>query len=1060
MAISTIVRGGEKLSHWLVSLLFRCVKSRRLCLRLALGLAGAFMTWRLRRRILAYTVTGPYDRVVGLVETLARALQRALIDRTREDVHVDWFPINGITDQHPRRHNDNGHPRSGAVRDAARIAIDQVVNASGRRRYEISPGGRSLDESGAHQHYAPGDLHTGVREDPIEKGDVVIGIDIDYYLSNVDKYLGNPVPAIFHTFVPMTVAGKDGEATFRIENNKVVYDVPGGNRWEHEVWNWTAAGEFIEFRAPGWKPWLLSFLGFEKIVYQKVHHARPWIDCPQRALVWLIPQYSCWRFSWLDNHIFARRLERMRFQDPTHPGWNILVHSVTEKTVGEYDVISLGREGEDAHVEIQKMHFDTLMALGSAQSVASRMVGMGYKEPMVQALVQQYYRKAPRENIDPERTLRSAGPRAHWPLTMEAEYPEISYRSYSSPLTSDPNMVPQIKRWEALSQSIERRVTDVANHKVPPAKYNRYANEFARVIVPVRGQVIPYCLEQTMEMLDKPSQQLGIKQILETVDMDPKRRWETFIKNEPCNKAPRMIAAAADFRFLLQYSSHTLAVRDAILHDERHQHWFCPGKTPVQIAETLQEFVSGIDTAIETDFSNLDGTVSVWMQRNIGQAIYLRATHPDYQKESQRLQDFEITAPARAKRFNFAYEPGVGVKSGSPTTCDKNTLYGEFVEFCALREVYPEREPEELLPLFGPKFGDDGVSDVRLKRKIMQVCEALGLTIKIEKPDPAQGICFLARVFPDIHKTLTSFQDPLRTWRKLHLTARDPNIPIADAATDRLEGYLVTDRLTPITSDYANAVIKYYSDSVSSKEIRDARKSRNKEKPYWCYGDAAIPEANAACAAHNASWPQDAADTELMIQCISARVGVDVEVLRERQRDLQNTTNIMALPVFDRSEEESPYKHTLDDDSQPDGEGVGIRNFDSDHNVQCLRSNPTIPERGERVNNGSQPGNRRPGEAPDQAGVQRHPELPQAFEEGGPRREGRRDQPAGETRRGRFPQRRAPANQGGGRRQNPGGNNPIAEEVRNAHRGRRRGTPPPRGRRGVWRGRGGGARAV
>lgn len=723
----------------------------------------------------------------------------------------------------------------------------------------------------------------------------------------------------------------------------------------------------------------------------------------------------------------ARRLSHMCFQDSTRPGWNLLVRSVSDKK-DEVDYISLGRENEDASVSVKKVDFDILMALGSAQSVTTRMLGMGYKTPGIQALVQQYYRKATREDIDPERTLRSAVPRAHWPLTMEAEYPEINYRSYTSPITSNPNMVPQIKRWEAMSQSIERRVTDVANPKVPPEKYNKYATEFTRLIVPEAGVVVPYELEVTMRLLDKPSQQLGIKQILETLDMDPKRRWETFIKNEPCNKASRMIAAAADFRFLLRYSSHSLAVRDFILHDERHSHWFCPGKTPAEIVETLRDFVAGVDTAIETDFSNLDGTVSVWMQRNIGQAIYLRATHPDYRVESQQLQDFEITAPARAKRFNFSYEPGVGVKSGSPTTCDKNTLYGEFVEFCALREVYPELGPQDLLPMFGPKFGDDSVSDQRLKRKIEQVCNALGLTIKIEKPNPEQGICFLARVFPNIHESTTSFQDPLRTLRKLHLTSRDPNVPIADAAVDRLEGYLVTDGLTPIIGDYARSVIRYYRPKCSSDAKRLARRSRNKEKPYWCYGGEST----------TASWPQDARDDEAMVQCIAARLGVDVAVVRMRRLQLQAANNVMALPVFDRSEEDSPYQHTLDGDDLPDGEGVGIRNFDSDHHVQCLRATPAVSGEGAAADQRGPPSDSGAGQPPNPESVQRPEQLHDASGKGGEVRRDRNHQPPFQARGRGLPAGKGPANRG-----------------RGGPTDRRHDSRPAQGARGGPRGRGG-----
>nr|WBY66469.1 MAG: nonstructural protein [Eriocheir sinensis nodavirus 1] len=806
------------------------------------------------------------------------------------------------------------------------------IDALGARKFEISPSKRTSGEGRyAHRHYAVDDLHLGVNHEYPQDGEVVVCIDTDYYLDNPDDYFGVPNPIILHTFSPRKVAGLDGDSPYTIKDNRVCYQVSGGAAWTHEVWDWCAFGEFLEFRCriDGLKSWLLSWFGIRKVIYQKVHHARPWTDCKDRAIVWCVPCYSVWTFTWLPSDMHARRLARTRYSDPTRPGWNALVSLDDNNKL----MISIGREGEDATVEMPKIDFDVLMGLQSAQSVTSRMIGMKYTDPTVMALVGQYYRKGKADAPFPDRIARPSTVRVHWPAAIEAEVPECSSRAYAGPLVSDENLMPMIKRWETLSLSLERRVEFVRNERIPQKRMHSYAEEFIRLVVPVPHVGVPYTLERTAELLDKPSQVLAVKQIWETVDMPYRRLIECFLKNEPCMKPGRIISSFADMRFLLRFSAYTLACRDQILHAEWNQHWFCPGLTPAEIANRVQEYVAAVGCPAEGDYTNLDGSVSAWLQRRVMNAVYLRYFHKSYHADLVPFLDMLISCPARAKRFGFQYDAGVGVKSGSPTTCDLNTVVGAFVQYTAVRDALPELKPEEAFRSIGLAFGDDGLFDRRFKTPWSRNAERLGLTLKVEDYEPHKGVCFLARVFPDPLNTPTSFQDPLRTWRKLHLTTRDPNISLATAAVDRVEGYLVTDALTPVTSDYCRMVLRNWGAQAESLETRQQRKSYSREQPYWL--------------TIGGSWPQRFEDVDLMLTTMSARTGVDIEKLRTVILQLQQCNNVWAPPTINRDDEPNPYKDTLDLDCQPAEGAVDLRIVQADQHVQRGRANPGVPRESE-----------------------------------------------------------------------------------------------------------------
>jgi hypothetical protein len=774
--------------------------------------------------------------------------------------------------------------------------ILSAVSSVGAQAFELSPAEQaSHEEHLAHQHYAVADLKRPVHDCRPGVKTVMVGIDVDYYARDPEVLLGHGRPLILFSFNPMAVAGQDGDCWFRIENDEIIYTVGGGGNWRHRIWDWCAAGEFIEVNADiGWNPLvrLKSWLGFRRKFYYKVHHSRPWPDAPHRVLIWCLPIVSAWKIDWLPSDVNARLLRRVTFSDKHRKGWNSLVYSRDQELR-----INIGRAGEDATVDLLKADFDMLNGLTNSMSVTARMIGLGYKDTRDKAMFAQYHGDRTPDRPEPPRIVASVSPRVHWPASCEADEPESSYRQYSSPLIDTENRVPMLKRWETLSQSIDERVSFHINRKMPGTAFARYAGEFVAMVVPEAGVGVPYDLETTASMLSKPSQTLAIKQIWESVDMEYRPLIEAFTKNEPVRKAGRVISSFPDMRYLLGLSKFTLAFRDRVLHAEHNEHWFCPGLTPTEIANKVRWYCSDVHEPMEGDFSNFDGSVSEWAQRHVMSAVYHRYFGDDDQAELRGYTDMLISCPARAKKFHFQYEAGPGVKSGSPTTCDLNTVYNAFIQYVAVRRTLPELAKEDAFQLIGLAFGDDSLFDRRFWRQFVNVASRLGMDLKIEPYAPENGVTFLARVFVEPTTTNTSFQDPLRTWRKLHLTARDPNVPLGDAAVDRVEGYLETDGLTPVTGAYCRAIVRNYTDL---SDHRGLRKDCDREKPYWLTIGGA--------------WPQDPKDIGLMFQVMASRTGFSIEVLRDLDKRLNTNCDVWQIPML-REECPGPSNlQTLDEE--------------------------------------------------------------------------------------------------------------------------------------------------
>jgi len=344
---------------------------------------------------------------------------------------------------------------------------------------------------------------------------------------------------------------------------------------------------------------------------------------------------------------------------------------------------------------------------------------------------------------------------------------------------------------------IRGRVDKVRNNVVPARHYKDYANEFVTSVVGRSGGH-PLTIDE-VRVAQSTAQQRGRFKLAEpTLTTKPVNKLKAFIKSEPYNNAtdPRNITTMSAETTILM-SSFTLAFKRQVL---KSKPWYGPGKSPDQITSRLRELAELGHDWLATDFSRLDGTVSAFL-RSIYERCIMRWCHVTHRAELKRLLD-QINIKQAVTANGFKYDAGTGTRSGSPQTTDTNTTILAFVVYASFRQLgYSVKDSMTMLSCL---YGDDGATPnyPGLQDMLQTVCKDLGLLLKCSVIDKNDPLPFLGRYFVHPLTTTDSFQDPMRTIAKLHLSSNKQVSP-EQAAANKAHGYLATDHMTPIISDWA-----------------------------------------------------------------------------------------------------------------------------------------------------------------------------------------------------------------------------------------------------------------
>jgi len=868
------------------------------------------------------------ERETGLL----MSVQRALLDKTVVTFDTTLYPLDGFQEPNDRR-TDNGHALSGALRDSARELVEHHLMAKGLVKHEINPSTYASPDTMHHMHVAPGDLGRRHQVDPVPPGSVIVAFDVDHFLPDVSVLLEHMNPIILYTFNPITVSGNDGDCHFTIVDNTVSYAVGGGGLWQHKVHDWCRAGEYVEsaIRPTGglsglWQG-LMSVFGIVKIGVHKIHHARPWKNAKDRALVWTIPCYTYWRIDFVPSILRGvRSIGRVDFKDKLASGWNRIEFVDSEGTMQ----VSLGREGEQLSTKIARKDLDVILYQSSAQAVATTLMSLGYREEKNASAMRhitQYFMAtrsagppgmaglqgeaglSALSSVRSQQLKATTNVKGFWPVSCISDPSEakVNARAFAAPILADTALAPVLSDAGVMAETIVRRVRVVVNTQEPTGakgeRFKKFIREFVEFVVPVAHQLEPMTNDEVLDALDKPRQKALVEGVLDSLSGQPSGEIRSFIKNEATNKTPRLISGFKDIRFVAHVSKYAIKVTKDVL--KVNCPWYFSASTPTEIANGVASYFKvNHGQVCETDFSNMDGTISPWLSYNVLGAVMKRAFKIEHHSDIQRIMTSLVTASAKSKRFGFSYDAGPGVKSGSPTTTLGNTLFNALMEYLTIRQNYPDLQPELVFRGLGPKAGDDGLTTASVGPSMIIVCKAFGLSLKTVEYNPEHGLCFLGRVFTCLDCCTHSIQDPLRTLEKLHMTFRHLDVPIADAGYDRCDSYLVTDGMTPLISEYCQMVQRLYNANINHSR-RLARKDIQRDALYW----ARIP---------TDSWPQadDKYDDTLIL--MSKRIGCDAEALRYLIAAYKTATSVWDLPYIHIRDGGSRHKFHIEEDGNVD----------------------------------------------------------------------------------------------------------------------------------------------
>jgi hypothetical protein len=673
--------------------------------------------------------------------------------RINENIHTTFLTGFEVTERHsPSAHS---HGTSAAERTSVTKAIDDWIVSNGYEVYSIAASGRDQGTLGYHQYYMARDYITPPVNRKITKNDIIKVVDVDYYL-DLPRWLGNGRPMVLYTFMPMKVSGVVDNGHFTIQDNKVTYNVNGGAKYEHQLWNIA-------------RDWIISdhWWGTQISSIETRHMSE------HRRIVMITPSFRVYGPFWW---CVGNRDDRLQRRQITVDGINRLD---TMDKDGKR-MVSIGVEGQFASIELPYDLFEAIKIrrketkAPEIHTIERYLMQSVFKEYFDQPSVSAALLHGILSIADPQpRELLSRGGTQHMLKTFQS----VGKTGYL--VTEDGKSYGRVvgtpiidKESEALVaresynndlMSVEGRVIRPHNNVTPPAKYNQWAGEFVKFLIARPHTGVPWTVDRVIAMQSKPTQRARSDKSKHWLETDDTTVISGFMKHEPSTKLsePRMISAVTNRQTLLLATYVYAFVEDCL----KQQPWYAPGKTPEQVARRMTVIASKGKRLCQTDYHRFDASVSMWSRCRIDRASLLRWVHPTHRAHAANLYDAEIKATARTKhgvQFDLA---GI-VVTGSSNTARGNSLINTSNDYFAARHTMSPLDAWENLGQYG---GDDGDS-LNDPSSIQLVATDLGMSIDCQPAYEGEAVKFLGRLFLDPWTTPASVQDPARTIGKLHVS--------------------------------------------------------------------------------------------------------------------------------------------------------------------------------------------------------------------------------------------------------------------------------------------------
>lgn len=776
---------------------------------------GVDMFLRFYKHLIIFVITicCLYKFIKAKHEACKYILLDTYIGNTFYSMCLDWFSTPLCRDDrqivkdatlkikhtNPRNHS---HPDAAKTRCIANTTMDHIAVLLGRRayHYQMSPTQQRLQLIGSRTIHCAKDMQMRYQNNSLNRDDIVILTDVDYYLDMNTMLRGNPL--LIYSFVPNEVSGMVADGVYCTHSDDTVEIThAGGAVYRHHLWDYDNDHVVVD-----------TLTGSYIYLIEQLH-----IDDNHR-IIYLNPvRFIYGPFGWI---LPGRMLLRRKFNVAG------VVHSKFTK------------RGEDKQLKV--WHSLSLAGEHNSCTIPSDTFHATYirlaenKEPHLSD-VERYFNSYGIDNtifaaslffhiFKHNRQIFDVKPRMTTPCVVQDRH---TYQAVG-PLVSEDGKPSMRALWPGLSKSafspaksfnndyacLQGRVFDVKNNKpdLPPIYY-AYVREFIDFIVPLKARhtLCPLSYEQIWEQFDRATQ----RSLLAKADFnsDAKTFVRSFQKREAYAKitAPRNISTlpmAHNFR--LGQFTHPL-----LEHFFKKSHWYAFGKHPTETAMILHAKACGASYAVTSDYNKLDGSAGHPVFRDLFVGIMKAAYAMEYHDEITRLESKERYAKC-STTFGLKYDADHTILSGSSMTSLLGTLINAYTMYCALRLSHDSETAWKSLGVYG---GDDGVSFDIPPEHIQKTAAKFGLLVEAKAISKGSVVDFLGRWYIDLWTSPQSIADVPRQLKKLHLTTAPADVPDWLCLYRKAVGYRVTDARTPFLTCWCDKVIALVKEKMEFEII-------------------------------------------------------------------------------------------------------------------------------------------------------------------------------------------------------------------------------------------------
>jgi hypothetical protein len=684
------------------------------------------------------------------------------------------------------------HPQSAAIRAFGRgvcHTVAKAINKDSLFLYASEAEAQIGDEYQRHW-IVPKDLKLNYKDAVVKTSDVVIMVDVDYFI-DLNKYLKGNVLLLF-TFIPDSAGESGSDYCFTLSNNRLSLHVGGSVTYTHELWDHSGDSRFSQGPISDW-------------VYE-VYKVRL---APNRYIVVYQPV----------REVFLHR----DMLDTAYPVSRLHFSFGRANVIAKEEVLSISHSGAPKSYDLPRDTFESMitrsqitpdyplrMADVSACLPKSLIENHVAVSSIVSILLSSKVRLPP-PNLSSKAKISNHS-YTLLPRNVDEESKDLMHQICRPIITGS---IAPVKAESTSVNAVTQRVLGPQNDTIEYSDEMIAAMDaFVSLLVPSElvTSLVPYTYEEVWDQQARPTQRATATQAARRVDCDIGLSYQAFIKAEAYQSytdarniaCPRVEYRIKKARFVYPFMKHVMY----------RTKWYVFGRTPVDTAHLVCEYVRDKATIDSGDQSRMDGHHGRCSRLLIEKAM-TRAFAVGYQAELYELLNKRRKGyTSHNQKYTYKFQNA----SGDGETTLYNSLASAFIDFYMFVQL--GFTPFESFDKIGLIAGDDTLQDGQYAHFKEETSKLFGFVYKSLIVERGAPLVYLGRVYLNPWVDIVNICQPKRLLTKLHLSHTHINsVPEKEQCARKALAYMITDPHTPVVLEWC---LHHHSTSTAFSDLLGA----------------------------------------------------------------------------------------------------------------------------------------------------------------------------------------------------------------------------------------------